>query len=75
LSPRTGLLFTFAPVPCAGATEDAVDFVTTGGTSLQYNGNQFIQNWKTPKVAGACYVVRITTTTDGGSLSAMFKMK
>jgi hypothetical protein len=69
------LVFTVLSVPCAGGTEDAVDFVSTGGTNLQYSGHQFTQNWQTPKGAGKCYIVRMTTTTDGGSLSAMFKMK
>jgi len=49
--------------------------VTTGSTELRDSGHEFTQNWKTPKGAGACYIVRMTTTTDGGSLSAMFKMK
>jgi hypothetical protein len=70
-----GLVFTVASLPCSGGTEDAVDFVTTGSTELRYSGHEFTQNWKTPKGAGACYIVRMTTTIDGGSLSAMFKMK
>ena len=61
--------------PVLGGTEDTADFVTTGATELRYSGHEFIQNWKTPKGAGACYSVRITTTADGASLSAMFKMK
>jgi hypothetical protein len=72
-----GLAFTVAQVPCAGGTEDTVDFVTTGETTLRYDAvaHQFIQNWKTPKVAGACYVVRLTTAADGGFLMATFKLK
>ena len=70
-----GLSFTVAQVGCTGGTEDAVDFVTTGDTTLRYDtgAHQFIQNWKTPKGVG-CYVVRMTTA-DGGFLTATFKMK
>lgn len=62
---------------CSGGTEDPVDFVTTGGTSLRYDaaGGHFVQNWQTPRTAGACYVVRMTTTQDGGALSAQFRMR
>jgi hypothetical protein len=70
-----GLLFSVVGVSCGGgATEDPVDFTTTGNTSLRYDGTQFVQNWKTPKTLG-CYVVRMTTTADGLSLSAVFKVK
>ena len=50
--------------------------VTTGGTSLRYDGTagQFIQNWQTPKTAGSCYIVTMTTD-DGSSISANFKLK
>jgi hypothetical protein len=60
-----------------GTALSAVGVIKFFGTSteLRYTGHEFVQNWKTPKGAGACHVVRITTTTDGGSLSATFKMK
>ena len=73
----TGLSFSVWSVSCsASATEDPVDFTTTGGTSLRYDtaGGYFIQNWKTPKAPG-CYVVRMTTAADGLSISALFKIK
>lgn len=56
--------------------EDNVDLVTTGGTSLRYDttDGQFIQNWQTPRQAGACYRVTMTTQ-DGSSLVALFKLK
>jgi hypothetical protein len=59
-----------------GLTEDPVDFTTTGGTSLRYDmtDGQFIQNWKTPKEAGKCYKVTMTTQ-DGSTLVALFKLK
>jgi K319-like protein len=68
--------FTAGPVPCSGGTEDAVDITTTGGTSLRYDttAGQFIQNWQTPKGAGLCYRVTMSTQ-DGSSISALFKTK
>jgi len=68
--------FTAVKVACeAGGNEDAVDFTTTGGTSLRYDwtDGQFIQNWKTPKTSG-CYRVTMMTD-DGSSLVAFFKLK
>lgn len=54
-----------------------MDFVTTGGTSLRYDSSsrQYIQNRQTPKGAGLCYVVRMTTTEDKLYISAFFKTK
>jgi hypothetical protein len=64
-------------VQCTGgALEDAIEVVSTGGTSLRYDSTagQFIQNWQTPKLPGACYMVTMTTD-DGSSLVANFKLK
>jgi hypothetical protein len=73
-----GATFTVKGVACpgAGAATDDVELTTTGGTTFRYDasGGQFIQNWQTPKKTGACYEV-ITTTADGSSLSALFKLK
>lgn len=72
-----GLQFSVASVGCSSAVaEDQVDWVTSEATSLRYDttDRQFIQNWKTPKAAGTCYLARITTA-DGKSLSATFKLK
>ncbi|MFC5730798.1 MULTISPECIES: PxKF domain-containing protein [Nocardioides] len=70
--------FTVKGVACPGASAptDDVEFVTTGGTSLRYDSTagQFIQNWQTPKRAGACYAVTMTTQ-DGSSLTANFLLK
>ena len=54
---------------------DPLEFVTTGGTSLRYNGTegQFIQNWKTPTLSGRCFRVTMWTD-DGSSLSALFML-
>jgi hypothetical protein len=71
------LPFTLTPVACEGTSyEDPVDFTTTGGTSLRYDGidGQFIQNWQSPKPAGKCYRVTMTAL-DGSSISAFFKTK
>jgi len=35
---------------------------------------QFIQNWQTPKLAGQCYMVTMTTQ-DNSKLKAYFKLK
>jgi sugar lactone lactonase YvrE len=70
-----GIQFSVVQISCDGGPEDPVDFVTSGATTLSYNGHQFAQNWQTPKTPGACYIVRMTTAADGGSLSAVFKMK
>jgi hypothetical protein len=62
---------------CSAETqEDPVDFTTTGGTSLRYDttARQFIQNWQTPKTAGACYRVTMTAR-DGSTITAFFKTK
>jgi hypothetical protein len=68
--------FSVKGVACNSGTADDVELVTTGGTSLRYDATagQFIQNWQTPKTAGACYQVTMTTQ-DGSSLSALFKLK
>ena len=59
------------------AGEDPVEIVTTGGTTLRYDGTagQWIQNWKTPKViADTCYRAWVTFA-DGSSLEAFFKLR
>ena len=69
--------FAVARISCLGASgEDAIEMVTTGGTSLRYDSTagQFIQNWQTPKAAGTCYLVTMWTD-DGSSLLANFKLK
>ena len=69
--------FAFAPAPCeASMLDSAVEFTTTGGTQLRYDGTagQFIQNWQTPKTAGKCYVVQLTAL-DGSTIAAYFKTK
>ncbi|MEK9735913.1 MAG: PxKF domain-containing protein, partial [Candidatus Nanopelagicales bacterium] len=69
--------FTVRTVNCSTSAEtDAMEFTTTGGTSLRYDTTegQFIQNWRTPKSPGSCYKVTMTTL-DGSSLTALFKSK
>jgi hypothetical protein len=63
-------------VSCVGNTVDEIELTATGGTSLRYDttGGQFIYNWQTPRQAGACYKVTVTTS-DGSSIFAYFKLK
>jgi hypothetical protein len=68
--------FSATKITCdTGTTEESVDFVTTGGTSLRYDttDGQFIQNWQTPTTAG-CYRATMTTL-DGSSLKALFRLR
>ena len=69
--------FTQAKVSCDGTSPTyEIEVTSTGGTSLRYDstGGQFIQNWQTPKAAGTCYKVTMTTQ-DGTALSALFRLK
>ena len=68
--------FTVVGVACNSATADDIELTTTGGTSLRYDATagQFIQNWQTPRAAGLCYRVTMTTQ-DGSTLQALFKLK
>lgn len=68
-------------VACSGGAADPVDSVleTEAGTGLTYSGTagvdgQFIQVWKTPKVAViTCY--QVTATVSGGpSITALFQL-
>jgi hypothetical protein len=60
----------------ATASLDDIEVTATGGTSLRYDptAGQFIYNWQTPKKAGYCYRVTMTSQ-DGSSLAALFKLK
>ena len=69
--------FAVARITCGSTSvEDAIEMVSTGGTSLRYDSTagQFIQNWQTPKSVGSCYKVTMTTQ-DGSTLTANFKLK
>ena len=68
--------FSASPYVCTAATTDDIEVVTTGGTVLRYDttGQQFIQNWATPKSPGTCYKVTMTAL-DGSALTAYFKLK
>ena len=69
--------FAAVSVNCStSAAVDDVEVTATGGTSLRYDttGGQFIQNWQTPKTAGACIKVTMTAA-DGSAMSALFKLK
>jgi len=72
----TGFTQQRAACGTGGGIEDPIEVTTTGETSLRYDtgAGQFIQNWKTPKLPGACYQVTMTTA-DNSALSALFKLK
>jgi hypothetical protein len=70
--------FTAVPTQCPSGfvSTDAIEFLTTGGTSLRYDstGGQFIQNWATPKKPGTCLLVTMTAQ-DGSPIQAKFILK
>jgi hypothetical protein len=68
--------FSATPYVCTSSATDEIEIVTTGGTTLRYDttGQQFVQNWLTPKSPGTCYQV-IMTALDGSKLTAFFKLK
>jgi hypothetical protein len=69
----------------AGTTDPDVLPAATGGTSFRYADGQFIFNWDTPKPAGKCYqvwvssedgsVLDVTSTTGDVAKEAYFKSK
>jgi hypothetical protein len=61
---------------CDSADTSDIELLATGDTSLRYDAatGQFIYNWKTPRMAGYCYVVTVTLK-DGTSRSAQFRLK
>ena len=64
------------PVNCTGGIALNVDpsqLDNTGGTSLRYDGTQFIQNWKTPS-GTACFVVSMTAA-DNSTIYGYFRTK
>jgi Glycine rich protein len=67
---------THKKVACGAFTGDPTDSLeteATGGTSLRFDGDQFIYNWKTPTVAG-CYELFVTLA-DGSVHSANFSLR
>ncbi len=63
-------------ITCGTGSTDDVELTTTGSTSLRYDttAGQFVYNWQTPKTAGNCYNVTLTTQ-DGSKLTALFRTK
>jgi hypothetical protein len=57
----------------AGPGSDGRETTTaTGGTSLRFEDDQFVYNWKTPSSAG-CYELFVTLA-DEGAHSANFSL-
>jgi Tol biopolymer transport system component len=57
----------------SGDPTDALETTATGGTSLRFEGDRFVYNWKTPTTSG-CYQLFVTLA-DGGVHSANFSLK
>jgi hypothetical protein len=53
--------------------QDALETTATGGTSLKFDGSQWIYNWATPSTKG-CYVLYVLLS-DGSSRQANFQLK
>jgi hypothetical protein len=63
-------------VPCgsfSGDPSDALETTATGDTSLRFEDDHFVYNWKTPSSAG-CYELFVTLA-DGGTHIANFSLK
>lgn len=58
------------------AAQDGIEITSTGNTSLRYDstGGQYIYNWKTPNLPGACFKLSMVAT-DGSVIAANFKLK
>jgi hypothetical protein len=72
-----GMSTSYTAIKCPTATTDVVETSTSAaGNALRYDstGGQFIQNWKTPAGSGLCYRFTLTTS-DGSTLTALFKTK
>ena len=73
----TSVVQTFTPrISCTVGTGDDIEQYATGNTTLRYDATsgRFIFNWQTPKAAGSCYRVTLTTQ-DGTSIYADFRLK
>jgi hypothetical protein len=68
----------FRQVACPGASMESVTVApdASGSTALRYDSvsGQFIYNWKVPSSSGGCYQLTMTTS-DGASVSALFRVK
>jgi hypothetical protein len=70
-----GYGFALSEVGCTPGPQDEVEAVTTtGGTTLRYDGSQFIQNWQTPRGASKCYRITLMVQ-DGSRMTAFFRTK
>lgn len=70
----TATTFKVSATSCdAGASTDAIEVVTSGSTSLRYDGSQWIQNWKTPTALG-CYTVFVALPDGAPPITADFRI-
>ncbi|HSJ22525.1 MAG TPA: PxKF domain-containing protein [Nocardioidaceae bacterium] len=79
LTSGIGATFSAKKVNCeSGAVEDMIEEIaSTGKTELRYDadGQQWVQNWATPKSgAGSCFVVTMKTADDS-TIKADFKLR
>ncbi|PWU21016.1 MAG: hypothetical protein C5B48_11775, partial [Candidatus Rokuibacteriota bacterium] len=66
----------FKSVTCGSFSNDptdAIETTATGGTSLRFDGTQWIYNWATPSTRG-CYVLYVLLS-DGSTRQANFQLK
>jgi hypothetical protein len=66
----------FKTVTCGSFSSDptdALETVVSGGTSLRFDGSQWIYNWATPSKKG-CYVLYVLLS-DGSTRQANFQLK
>jgi hypothetical protein len=64
------------PYCSGGYTDDEIPLTyLRPAQELRWDGTQFIQNWKTPKVSGADLCFRaVITAKDGSTITALFKV-
>jgi probable HAF family extracellular repeat protein len=68
---------TASRIDCVSGVEDGIEqLAPVGGTALRYDASegQFIYNWKTPRMPGACYSVTVQLN-GGSSQMAYFRLK
>jgi len=65
----------YRSVPCGAFSTDptdALETTATGGSTLRFDGSQFIYNWQTPSAKG-CYALYVLLA-DGSVRQANFQL-